>query len=304
MGKIMAVCISKNKGERKVNVGQGTLVKDMGLKDDSHAGFAHRQISLLGMESIRKMQNKGLDVHPGDFAENLTTSGIDLPSLPVGTRLQIGREAILRVTQIGKECHDRCAIHEQAGDCVMPREGIFAEVLRGGEVKTEDAIRTIPTYRFGVVVSSDKGFAEERKDKSGPLISELLLPWGEVIEIVLVPDEHDQIASSLIRMTDAGVDAIFTSGGTGLSPRDNTPEATLAVIDRQVPGMAETIRRESARFTPHAMLTRGVAGIRGQTLILNLPGSPKAVRESLESIFPALGHALETLTGRGGECAR
>ena len=253
MGKIIAVCVSKKKGERKVNVGRGMLVKDLGLKGDGHAGFAHRQVSLLAMESIRKMQDKGLDVHPGDFAENLTTEGINLITLPVGSRLQAGTGGILRVTQIGKECHSHCAIYEQAGDCVMPREGIFAEVLKGGEVKTGDVIREKPSYKFGVIIASDKGFAEEREDKSGPVISELLLPWGEVNEHAVVPDERDEIKTALKKMTDAGINVIFTSGGTGLSPRDNTPEATLEVIDRQVPGIAETIRRESARITPHAM---------------------------------------------------
>jgi MOSC domain-containing protein YiiM len=124
MGKIVAVCTSEKKGTRKKNVGQGVLVEDFGLRGDAHGGPWHRQISLLALESIEKMQAKGLDVHPGDFAENLTTQGIDLVSLPVGTRLRIGKDVIGEVTQIGKECHNRCAIYYQAGDCVMPREGI------------------------------------------------------------------------------------------------------------------------------------------------------------------------------------
>ena len=108
------------------------LVKDRGLEGDAHFGFAHRQVSLLALESIQKMIDLGLKVSPGDFAENLTTKGIDLVSLPVGTRLNAGNQAVLRITQIGKKCHHRCAIYDQAGDCIMPREGIFAEVLRGG----------------------------------------------------------------------------------------------------------------------------------------------------------------------------
>lgn len=138
-GRVVAVCISQNKGERKTPVEQVLLRKDHGIVDDAHAGDWHRQVSLLAIESIAKMQALGLDVTTGDFAENITTEGVDLVSLPIGSRMQIGN-ALLEVTQIGKECHTRCAIYHQAGDCVMPKEGIFAAVLTGGEVRPGDQI--------------------------------------------------------------------------------------------------------------------------------------------------------------------
>ncbi len=138
--EIIAVCTSKAKGERKTDVGQGELLEGFGLAGDAHGGDWHRQVSLLAIESIDKMRASGLDVGPGDFAENLTTRGVDLYSLPIGTRLQIGTTALLEITQIGKVCHDRCAIYHQAGDCVMPREGIFAIVLQGGQVKSGDEV--------------------------------------------------------------------------------------------------------------------------------------------------------------------
>ncbi|MEW8958262.1 MAG: MOSC domain-containing protein [Moorella sp. (in: firmicutes)] len=143
MGRIVAVCTSANKGERKKNVGRGNLIANHGLEGDAHAGPWHRQVSLLALESIAKMQAKGLQVGPGDFAENLTTEGIDLVSLPVGTKLKIGDRVLVEVTQIGKECHSRCAIYRQAGDCVMPREGIFVAVLEGGPVQVGDPIEVI-----------------------------------------------------------------------------------------------------------------------------------------------------------------
>jgi len=139
MATLVATCISKNKGERKTPVDQVELRPEHGIVGDAHAGDWHRQVSLLARESIAKMQALGLDVDKGDFAENLTTDGIDLVNLPVGTRLQIGA-ALLEVTQIGKECHNRCAIYYQAGDCVMPKEGIFARVIEGGVVKPGDEI--------------------------------------------------------------------------------------------------------------------------------------------------------------------
>ncbi|MHB8058274.1 MAG: MOSC domain-containing protein [Desulfuromonadaceae bacterium] len=142
-GKIVALNVSKEKGERKTPVAFVELKENHGMVGDGHAGDWHRQVSLLAMESIHKMQQRGLDVGAGDFAENITTEGIDLVSIPVGTRLVLG-ETIMEVTQIGKECHTRCAIFYQAGDCVMPKEGIFAKVLQGGVVRCGEAITSNP----------------------------------------------------------------------------------------------------------------------------------------------------------------
>ncbi len=142
-GKILAVNIADRKGRKKTNVGCGQLVTDFGIANDAHAGTDIRQVSLLARESIDKMRGKGLDVTYGDFAENLTTEGLDLPSLPIGTQLKVGAGVLLEVTQIGKVCHDRCHIFYTVGDCVMPREGIFVKVLTGGEVKIGDEIEII-----------------------------------------------------------------------------------------------------------------------------------------------------------------
>ena len=143
MAELVAVCTSEKKGMRKKNIGEGLLVQEHGLEGDAHAGPWHRQVSLLALESIERMRQAGLDVNPGDFAENLTTSGIELHTLPIGTKLKIGGEVLGEVTQIGKECHTRCAIYYQAGDCVMPREGIFIRVLDGGRVKVGDPIEVV-----------------------------------------------------------------------------------------------------------------------------------------------------------------
>lgn len=141
MGYVVAVCTSPKKGMRKKNIGTGRLIEEHGLEGDAHAGPWHRQVSLLALESVQKMRDAGLDVNPGDFAENITTVGVDLVALPIGTRVKIGAETLGEVTQIGKECHTRCAIYHQAGDCVMPKEGIFIKVLKGGAVKVGDEVR-------------------------------------------------------------------------------------------------------------------------------------------------------------------
>src|SRR5512136_765772 len=139
-GKVLAVNISENKGTKKNNIQSCALVKDFGLKGDAHAGPWHRQVSLLANESIEKMRAKGLKVGYGDFAENITTQGVDLVHLPIGTEIRIGNSVLLRVSQIGKVCHDRCAIYYQAGDCVMPREGIFVRIVEPGDVKVGDTV--------------------------------------------------------------------------------------------------------------------------------------------------------------------
>lgn len=164
-------------------------------------------------------------------------------------------------------------------------------------------VETNNLYKIGIITVSDKGARGERVDESGPSIREMVKPLGEVTSYVVVPDELDLLKEAMIRMADKEkINLILTTGGTGLSPRDNTPEATLAVIQKEVPGLAEAMRMESMKKTNRAMLSRAVAGIRNSTLIINLPGSVKAVRECLAVILPALPHGLEILTGRGGEC--
>jgi len=143
MGYVVAVCTSPRKGMRKKNIGNCQLLTEHGLEGDAHAGPWHRQVSLLALESVQKMRDVGLDVNPGDFAENITTVGINLVALPIGTKLTIGDETLGEVTQIGKECHAKCAIYYQAGDCVMPKEGIFIRVLNDGHVKVGDEVRVI-----------------------------------------------------------------------------------------------------------------------------------------------------------------
>ena len=144
MATIIAVCRSDEKGTRKQTQARGTLEQEYGLVGDAHAdGASHRQVSLLATESIAKMQGSGFDVGPGDFAENLTTEGLELKSIPVGTRLRVGNEIILEITQIGKDCHAGCAIFRQIGKCVMPKEGVFARVIEGGTVETGDSIGII-----------------------------------------------------------------------------------------------------------------------------------------------------------------
>jgi MOSC domain-containing protein YiiM len=145
-GQIITVSISKNKGTKKKNVKSIELKEDFGIVGDAHAGTKSRQVSLLALESIERMKTEGLKVSPGDFAENITTQGIDLLSLKLGAKVKVGKHALLKISQIGKECHARCNIYYQAGDCVMPREGVFARVLKGGVVKPGDEVSEVTTY--------------------------------------------------------------------------------------------------------------------------------------------------------------
>ncbi len=303
MGIIKAVCISEKKGTVKKSIGSARLIEDWGLENDAHAGKWHRQVSLLSYEAAEAFRAKGAPVTDGCFGENLLVEGYDMKSLPVGTVLLCG-DSVLEMTQIGKECHTGCRIREITGDCIMPREGVFARVLRGGVIREGDEITVAERngYTAAVLVCSDKGSAGEREDKSGPAAAAALKAAGyEITETVIVPDDEDSIYSELIRLTKSA-DLVITSGGTGLSERDHTPEATLRAGEKNVPGIAEAIRYNSLLITPRAMLSRAVAVMRGRSLIVNLPGSPKAVRECLDYLLPALAHGMGILTGRENEC--
>ena len=309
-GKVIAVCVSEKKETQKTEVPSIRLIPEWGIENDAHAGKWHRQVSLLALEKIKAFRAKGADVDYGAFGENIIAEGFDFRSLPVGTRFRIG-EALLELTQIGKECHTHCAIYHQVGDCIMPKEGVFTIVLEGGTVKAGDTIELIeadPKRAFTAawITLSDKGAAGEREDKSGPLIGEMLAEAGyNVVEGLLIPDEPEMLKRQLIRLADQRqVNVIFTTGGTGFSLRDRTPETTIEVCDRMTPGIAEAVRAYSMTKTPTAMLSRAAAGMRNRTLIINLPGSPKAVRECLEFLMHPLEHGIEIMLGRTGDCAR
>ncbi len=307
-GRVRSVSISSEKGVAKRPVETGRFIRDFGIENDAHAGKWHRQVSLLSYDKVKEFNARGAGVTDGDFGENLLVEGIDFKKLPVGTILKAG-SVTLRITQIGKECHSSCAIRQRVGDCIMPREGVFAEVLEGGTIRAGDQMRvTLPApdrpFTAAVITLSDKGAKGERKDESGPAAVQLLQEAGyEVIETLILPDEPELLKNALIRLSDQRqAELILTSGGTGFSLRDQTPEATMAVAERNAPGIAEYIRSRSMELTDRAMLSRGVSVIRKRSLIINLPGSPKAVRESLGFILEALDHGLKILRGSASEC--
>lgn len=320
-GVIQAVCVSESKGIGKTPVSEAVFTPEHGIEGDAHAGTWHRQISLLSGDKVDEFNRSGAGVKDGDFGENLVVRGIDFRSLPVGTILTIrgpqktalsgdentegrSREVVLEMTQIGKACHTGCAIKQKMGVCIMPVEGVFARVIKGGTVRPGDVMTvTQPDpdrpFTAAVITVSDRSAAGIREDLSGPAAADMLTQAGyQVLETIIVPDEQDRISRELKRLADQRqISLVVTSGGTGFSLRDRTPEATLEVADRVAPGIAEAIRAKSLAITDRAMLSRGVSVIRNQTLIVNLPGSPKAVKESLGFILGALEHGLGILRG-------
>ena len=332
-GTVKAVCTSSVKGVRKEPVKEARLIEDYGIEKDAHAGKWHRQVSLLSWEKVQEFNKSGAGVSDGDFGENLLVSGINFRSLPVGTRFLIcpaeevvhaaadslteetvhatdlkNEEAVggalLELTQIGKACHHSCEIRKRVGVCIMPTDGVFAKVVRGGMVKPGDRVRVLPPdpdrpYTAAVITLSDRAFSGVYEDRSGPKAAEILKAAGyEVVETILLPDDQSRLERELGRLADQRqVSLVLTTGGTGFSERDRTPEATMAVADRNAPGIAEAIRVKSLAVTDHAMLSRGVSVIRKKTLIVNLPGSVKAVQESLGFILGALDHGLGILRG-------
>lgn len=302
--KIISVNISEEKGTIKKPVSEIHL-NDMGVEGDAHSGKWHRQISLLAKESFEKFEAQaGRKIAYGEFAENITTEGMLLYEASPLDRFYC-EEVELEVTQIGKKCHgDNCAIYREVGNCVMPKEGIFCRVLSLGDLKTGDTLEYIPkVYSALVITLSDRAYAGEYSDRSGPRLTELLRTyfdeqkWLHDVENVVIPDDEQALSALLLDAVEQGVDFIFTTGGTGIGPRDITPEVVRSVIQKEVPGIMEMIRMKYGAEKPNALLSRGVAGVADLSMIFALPGSVKAVNEYMEEILKSLKHMVYMLHG-------
>ena len=291
---------------KRANSYQEEAVENVTREAGSAASIIESKTNAMNMTAAKLIS----PAIAGTFGENILVSGIDLRKLPVGTILQAG-DVILKLSQIGKECHSHCQIFQRVGDCIMPREGVFATVEQGGVLKPGMAItaelpKADAPLRAAVITLSDKGSIGQRVDTAGPRAAELLTQAGyDIVEQTLLPDVQAKIERELKRLADSRqVDLIITTGGAGMAPRDVTPEATLAVATRLVPGIAEAIRAGSLAITKRAMLSRGVSVLRNSTLIVNLPGSKKAVEEALEIVLPVLEHGIRLAKGTDGECGR
>lgn len=302
--KVVSVNISEKKGTTKHAVDSIEL-NSLGVKGDAHAGAWHRQVSMLGVESIDKFTKaSGLPVKYGDFAENITTQGLELYRTKPGDRF-VGAGVELEVTQIGKSCHgDGCAIYRQVGNCVMPKEGIFVRVLKGGPLKAGDELSFYPkVYRVKVITLSDRASRGEYEDLSGPEVAKLVsdffnsISWQLEVETEIIPDDRDLLENRLIEARNSKYDMVLTTGGTGIGPRDITPDVVKPLLDKEIPGIMEHIRLKYGAEKPNALLSRGVAGLMGTTFVYTLPGSVKAVREYMGEISKMQKHLFLMLMG-------
>jgi len=301
---VLSVNISEKKGTIKKPVGEIELT-ELGVRDDAHAGNWHRQVSLLGKDSIEKFEkDANRKIEFGEFAENITTDGLILYETNPLDRLLIG-DIELEITQIGKKCHGTsCAIFKEVGNCVMPKEGIFARVLKNGVVKAGYSIEYIPkVYKVQIITLSDRAFKGEYEDRSGPRIIELVEEFFNVnknlfeIEHTIIPDDPDALYTLLEKAKNNEDDVVITTGGTGIGPRDFTPEVVYSVLEKEIPGIMEMIRMKYGAEKQNAYLSRGVAGVMDQTLVYALPGSVKAVNEYMAEILKTLMHLFYMLHG-------
>jgi molybdenum cofactor synthesis domain-containing protein len=302
--KVLSVNISQKKGTVKKPV-EVIELNDHGVEGDAHSGPWHRQVSLLGKESFAKFSaDAKREVGYGEFAENITTEGILLYETTPLDRFEIGKVE-LEITQIGKKCHGSgCAIFNEVGSCVMPKEGIFARVLKHGEIKAGDQIIYKPRiYKIQIITLSDRAYKGEYEDRSGPRIIELVKQFFDEkknvydIEHTIIPDDPLALSTLLERAEDEKTDVVFTTGGTGIGPRDFTPDVVLELLDKEIPGIMESIRMKYGTEKPNALLSRGVAGVMGYTLVYTLPGSVKAVNEYMGEILKTLRHLFYMMYG-------
>jgi molybdopterin adenylyltransferase len=284
-------------------------VNERGIVGDAHSGRWHRQVSMLAQEEIEKFSLMDADKRefkPGEFAENITTRGIDFKQASILDRFKIG-EVELELTQIGKMCHgDGCAIFVEFGKCVMPKSGIFTRVIKGGTISKGDKIEYHPKpLKIKVITLSDRASEGEYKDRSGPRIIELLEEffedkrWHQEFYYSLIPDDENKLRDELQKSVYDNIDIIFTTGGTGIGPNDITPDIVEKFVDKLVPGIMDQIRLKYFDKLPSAILSRSLFGVKNQTLIFSLPGSVNAVEDYLGEITKILEHSILMLHGLG-----
>ncbi len=299
--KIRSLNISEEKGTLKTPV-ESVEINETGVKGDAHAGYWHRQVSLLAVESLKKAeeQNKR-QFNFGDFGENITTEGLELHKSKILDRFQCG-DVLLEVTQIGKKCHNGCEIMQQVGSCIMPVEGIFCRVLHGGKLSKNDVLTYIPKQiKILVVTLSDRASKGIYEDKSGPFAAKILEEFFEEgnrpinITTQVIPDDEKKLEQILLKAVTEKTDIIITTGGTGIGNRDITPDVVKKLIDKEIPGIMELIRYKYGSVKPNALLSRSVAGVIDKSLIYALPGSVKAVKEYLDEITKTLEHSLRMI---------
>ncbi len=302
--KVASINVSRDKGVAKTPV-EAVVIDQNGLVGDAHAGPWHRQVSFLDLAQIEGFAAQAArPIKPGEFAENITTQGLDLGRLAVLDRVKIGAVE-LEVTQIGKECHAQaCAIFRQVGRCLMPQEGVFSRVISGGSIKVGDAVEHRPRpLSFYIITLSDRAHQGVYEDKSGPaaqrILSEFLAGkrWHARLETIILPDDAARLDESLLAAKEAGGDVIITTGSTGVGPRDIAPETVTRRLDKLIPGVMEAIRIKCGAENPNALLTRSVAGVWGRSLVYVLPGSSKAVAEYLQEIIKTLEHLILMIHG-------
>ncbi len=299
MIEVLSVNISEKKGVVKHSVEEIEL-DGKGVRTDAHAGSWHRQVSMLATESIQKFEAKaGRKIKFGEFAENITTKGMELFHTKPFDRF-VNENLELEVTQIGKKCHgDNCAIFREVGNCVMPKEGIFVRVVRGGNLKAGVKFEYVPkVFKVRIVTLSDRASSGEYEDRSGPRISELVkayfdkIGWRCEVENILIPDDPNKLAALLDDSASKKLDVVITTGGTGIGPKDFTPEVVKSYLDMEIPGIMELIRMKYGQEKPNALLSRGVAGVMDETLLYAIPGSIKAVNEYMTEITNTLQHLI------------
>lgn len=299
---VVSVNISEKKGVIK-KPEKEVVVTENGLRGDAHAGKWHRQVSLLGVESIGKFEKIiGRKLNYGEFAENITTRGITLYEMNLLDRVKIG-EVLLEITQIGKKCHgDRCAIYTQVGSCVMPKEGVFGRVLNTGKVYGGLSLEYIPkVYRTMIITLSDRVTRGEYSDRSGPEIKNLLNGffdknrWKGELDTRIIPDEPADLELLLKEAKEKDYDFVFTTGGTGIGPRDHTPDVVRKNLDKEIPGLTEMIRIKYGTEKPNALISRAIAGVMDKTLVYTMPGSVKAVKEYMSEILTTVKHSVYML---------